>query len=47
MSQENVEIVRRLYSLAPEAAGVLRGDYDGSGSTTSTRLQAGAALGLS
>jgi hypothetical protein len=28
MSQENVEIVRRLYSLRPDAAGVLRGDYD-------------------
>jgi ketosteroid isomerase-like protein len=28
MSQENVEIVRRLYSLAPDAAAVVRGDYD-------------------
>jgi ketosteroid isomerase-like protein len=28
MSQENVEIVRRLYSLRPDAAGVVRGDYD-------------------
>ena len=28
MSQENVEIVRRLYSLTPDAAGVVRGDYD-------------------
>jgi ketosteroid isomerase-like protein len=28
MSQENVEIVRRLYSLLPDAAGVVRGDYD-------------------
>jgi len=28
MSEENVEVVRRLYSLAPDAAGVVRGDYD-------------------
>jgi ketosteroid isomerase-like protein len=28
MSEENVELVRRLYSLAPDAAGVVRGDYD-------------------
>ena len=28
MSQENVEVVRRLYSLRPDAAGVVRGDYD-------------------
>ena len=28
MSQENVEIARRLYSIAPDAAGVVRGDYD-------------------
>ena len=28
MSEENVEIVRRLYSLAPDAAAVVRGDYD-------------------
>ena len=28
MSEENVEIVRRLYSIAPDAAGVVRGDYD-------------------
>ena len=28
MSEENVEIVRRLYSIAPDAAGVMRGDYD-------------------
>jgi ketosteroid isomerase-like protein len=28
MSQENVEIVRRIYSLGADAAGVVRGDYD-------------------
>jgi len=28
MSQENVEIARRLYSLRPDAAGVVRGDFD-------------------
>src|SRR2546423_13818756 len=28
MSEENVEIARRLYSIAPDAAGVGRGDYD-------------------
>ena len=28
MSQENVELVRRLYSLTPDAAGIVRGDYD-------------------
>jgi ketosteroid isomerase-like protein len=28
MSQENVEIVRRLYSLGADAAGVVRGDYN-------------------
>jgi ketosteroid isomerase-like protein len=28
MSEENVEIVRRIYSLAPDTAGVVRGDYD-------------------
>ena len=28
MSEENVEIARRLYSIAPDAAGVVRGDYD-------------------
>jgi ketosteroid isomerase-like protein len=28
MSEESVEIVRRVYSLAPDAAGIVRGDYD-------------------
>jgi ketosteroid isomerase-like protein len=28
MSRENVEIVRRLYSLRPDAAGIVRGDFD-------------------
>ena len=28
MSQENVEIVRRLYSLRADAAGIVRGDFD-------------------
>ena len=28
MSEENVQIARRLYSIAPDAAGVVRGDYD-------------------
>jgi ketosteroid isomerase-like protein len=28
MSQENVEIVRRVYSFHPDAAGVVRGDFD-------------------
>jgi uncharacterized protein len=28
MSNENVEIARRLYAIAPDAAGVVRGDYD-------------------
>ena len=28
MSEKNVEIVRRLYSLSPDAAGLVRGDYD-------------------
>ena len=28
MSEENVEIVRRLYSLTPDAAAIVRGDYD-------------------
>jgi ketosteroid isomerase-like protein len=28
MSQENVEVVRRLYSLRPDAASVVRGDFD-------------------
>jgi ketosteroid isomerase-like protein len=28
MSQENVELVRRLYSLRPDAAGVVGGDFD-------------------
>ena len=28
MSEENVEIARRLYSIAPDAAGLVRGDYD-------------------
>ena len=28
MSEENVEIVRRIYSLGAHAAGVVRGDYD-------------------
>jgi ketosteroid isomerase-like protein len=28
MSQENVEIVRRVYSLGADAAGIVRGDYD-------------------
>jgi ketosteroid isomerase-like protein len=28
MSQENVEIVRRIYSLRADAAGMVRGDYD-------------------
>ena len=28
MSEENVEVVRRLYSLRPDAAGVVRGDFD-------------------
>jgi len=28
MSQENVEVVRRLYSLRADAAGIVRGDFD-------------------
>jgi ketosteroid isomerase-like protein len=28
MSQENVELVRRLYSLRPDAAGFVRGEFD-------------------
>ena len=28
MSQENVEVVRRVYSLGADAAGIVRGDYD-------------------
>src|SRR6266545_533876 len=28
MSEENVEVARRLYSLAPDAEGIVRGDYD-------------------
>ena len=28
MSQENVEIVRRVYALGADAAGIVRGDYD-------------------
>jgi ketosteroid isomerase-like protein len=28
MSQENVEVARRLYSLRPDAAGIVRGDFD-------------------
>jgi ketosteroid isomerase-like protein len=28
MSQENVEIVRRLYSFSVDAAGIVRGDFD-------------------
>jgi ketosteroid isomerase-like protein len=28
MSQENVELVRRVYSLRADAAGIARGDYD-------------------
>ena len=28
MSQENVEVARRVYSLVIGAAGVLRGDFD-------------------
>jgi ketosteroid isomerase-like protein len=28
MSRENVEVVHRLYSLRPDAAAVVRGDYD-------------------
>ena len=28
MSQENVETVRRLYSLGADAAGIVRGDYN-------------------
>ncbi len=27
MSQENVELVKRMYSLTPDAAGIVRGDY--------------------
>src|SRR5436190_18424969 len=28
MSEENVEVARRLYSLRPDAAGIVRGDFD-------------------